>query len=79
MKVDFPTPGVPDKPMRSASRLVTPDGRTTVVPWTAGYIGVQTFWFPLFLSIPDLLVPIRIDDGYSPERIHIALELDDRP
>ena len=64
---------------RTASRIVTPDGPVHVVPWTAGYVGPQSFWFPIFLPIADFLLPVRIDDGFSPERIHIALELDDRP
>lgn len=64
---------------RSASRIVTPSGRSYVIPWTAGYVGTQTFWFPIFLPVADALLPLRIDDGFSPERVHIALELDDRP
>ena len=64
---------------RTASRLVTPNGPVRVIPWTAGYLGVSTFWFPLWLSVPELLAPIRLDDGFSPENLHISLELDDRP
>jgi hypothetical protein len=61
------------------SRIVTPVGPVHLIPWTAGYLGPSGIWFPLYLSVPDLFAPIRMDDGFSPKRIHIALELDDNP
>ncbi len=64
---------------RTASRIVVPSSPVRTIPWTSGYIGPTSFWFPLFLSVPELLVPFRMDDGFSPERLHILLELDDRP
>ena len=59
----------------SATRIVGPGTQTSVIPWTAGWIGTDTFWFPLFMDIRPLLLPIRVDDDLQPSRIHIRLRL----
>ncbi|QDU67439.1 PEGA domain-containing protein [Engelhardtia mirabilis] len=58
-----------------ATRIVGPGTQTTVTPWTAGWIGVDTFWFPLFLNARGLLLPLQVDDDLQPSRIHIRLRL----
>jgi hypothetical protein len=67
-RVDFLLPG-----HRPATRLLSPSQRVHVIPWYQGHIGVWTWWFPLFLNLEDLLIPFRVDDNLSPQRIHVRL------
>ncbi len=67
-RVDFLLPG-----HRPATRLLSPSQRVHVVPWQKGYIGVWTWWFPLFLDLEDLAIPFRVDDNLSPQRVHVRL------
>jgi hypothetical protein len=55
-------------------RLV--DDRTiTVVHWRDAAVEGTLWNFPIFLPAFDLFVPIRIDPGPRPKRIHVKLRL----
>jgi hypothetical protein len=60
---------------RAQTRILGPGTQVTVVPWTAGWLGLLTWWFPLWLDARALLVPVRIDDNLQPSRIHVRLRL----
>jgi hypothetical protein len=57
------------------TRLVSPQIRVVAIPWTDGYLGPGTWWFPLFLSFKDFALPVLVDDNSSPQRIHARLRL----
>lgn len=57
------------------TRIVGPGIKAEGIPWTSGFITPQSWWFPLWLDVPELLVPLRIDDNLSPSRIFVQLEL----
>lgn len=57
------------------TRIVGPGIRAEAIPWTAGYVLPMSWWFPLWLDVPELLVPLRIDDNLQPSRIHVQLKL----
>ena len=57
------------------TRLISPQIRIYTIPWTDGYIGPGTWWFPLFLGVKDLFFPVLVDDNSSPQRIHARLRL----
>jgi PEGA domain len=59
------------------SRLVSPHKRVHAIPWTKGWIGVHTWWFPLLLPAEDFFFPVRVDDSLAPKRLHIQLNLAD--
>lgn len=59
------------------SRLVSPNRRLYAISWTKGWIGLSTWWFPLFLPLEDFFLPVRVDTSAAPSRIHIQLELED--
>lgn len=58
-----------------ATRVVGPGTQTSVVPWTSGWIGVETWWFPLWLEIQHIALPVRVDDDLQPSRIHVRMRL----
>lgn len=59
----------------AATRIVGPGTQTSVIPWTAGWIGTGTWWFPLWLEFNALVLPVRVDDDLQPSRIHVRLRL----
>lgn len=59
----------------SVSRLISPQIRVYTVPWTDGYLGSHTWWFPFFLTFEDLLAPVLVDDNSAPQRLHARLRL----
>lgn len=68
-RIDFQLDG-----FATESRLVGPGKRPELIPWTQGYVGVYTWYFPLFLPMEYLFFPLRIDDNLVPQRIHVRLE-----
>jgi hypothetical protein len=59
------------------SRLVSPNRRLYAISWTKGWVGLTTWWFPLFLPLEDFFLPVRVDTSPAPSRIHIQLALED--
>jgi hypothetical protein len=55
------------------SRLLGPGQRVYLIPWTDGYIGLHTWYFPLFLEFEYIVFPLRVDDNLSPQRVHVRL------
>ena len=49
--------------------------RRQTIPWTRGKVNVMTPWFPLFLPLEDLLLPVKVDKSPSPRRIYVKLRL----
>ena len=57
------------------TRIVGPGINAEGIPWSDGYTLPISFPFPLWLDLPELLVPLRIDDNLKPSRIFVELEL----
>ena len=62
-----------------ATRLLGPGGQTFVIPWTDGYLGPLTWYFPLWLSVEELFFPLRVQNDLDPDRIHVRLRLTEAP
>lgn len=56
-----------------ASRVVADDDRTYLIYWDEGYLGPNTYRFPLFLNFYDGWVPVRFEETYSPERLFVRM------
>jgi len=66
----------------ASSIRIEEGGELWLIYWDEAWINEQTWRFPLWLNARDGLFPIKIDRGYSPERIHVQLRLvegQDRP
>lgn len=59
--------------------LLRENGDLYLIPWEEGVDGPYGWSFPLFLDATDLFAPVRIDDGLSPDRIHLELDPLDGP
>lgn len=56
-----------------AARLFSPSQRAMFVPWTDGYIGPSTWYFPIFMEFQWFAFPLRVDDNLTPTRVHVNL------
>lgn len=54
--------------------LLSEAGDLYLIPWRRGYDAPYGWAFPLFLGARDLFAPVRIDNGLSPDRVHVSLE-----
>jgi hypothetical protein len=57
-------------------------GQVWLILWDEAWVNEQTWRFPLWLNARDGIFPVKVDRGYSPERVHVSLRLvegQDRP
>lgn len=69
VRIDFEIPGY-----RTETRFLTPDDEVYSILWREMNTGAQTWNFPLFLTMRDLLVPVKWLEGHSPGRVHVELD-----
>lgn len=70
-RIDVDLPGY-----RRETRIVGPGVRFEVIPWRAGLVLPISAPFPLWLDVPALFVPLRVDDNLQPSRIFVRLVLE---
>jgi hypothetical protein len=61
---------------------IDPRGETWLIHYNEAWLDYNTWRFPLWLNFWDAVTPIKIERGYSPERVFVAMKLvekGDRP
>jgi hypothetical protein len=58
-----------------ASVRIDEGGDTWLILWDEAWINEQTWRFPLWLNLRDGVMPIKIERGFSPGRVHVQLRL----
>jgi hypothetical protein len=69
VRLDFEIPG-----FKRETRFLTSDDEVYSILWREMYVGEQTWRFPLWLPLKDVLVPVKWTETHSPGRVHVVLD-----
>lgn len=58
----------------TALRLLVPDTSKRAILWRQMFLNQSTWYFPTWLNMRDLFVPVRVDKRLVPARIFVRLE-----